>query len=115
MKTLILETAFYTQEYTETPTKTVISFTEEDIDRIKHLQTVAKTEDVTIRWDFREDEYLDDEDNSLDWRSDFSCIQIYSNGLLYYYAQNKWDSADQFETESFDLETINNSKHEAES
>ena len=115
MKTIVLETAFYTNEYTETPDKTVLSFTQEDIDRLQHLQAIAKKEDVSIRWDFREDEYLESDDTTCEWRSDFSCIQIYSSGLLYYFAQNKWDSADQFETESFDLETINNSKHEAES
>lgn len=110
MKTIILETSFNTQEYTDAPSKTVLSFTEEDINRIKHLQAIAKKEDVTIRWQFAEDKYLDDDGDELNWKSDSSCIQIYSNGSLYYFAQNKWDSADQFETESFDLETINNSE-----
>ena len=106
----MLETAFITQEYGEVPQKTVLSFTQEDIDRIQHLQAIAKQEDVSIRWDFKEDEYLESDDTVCEWRSDFSCIQIHSNGMLYYFAQNKWNSSDQFETEGFDLETINNSE-----
>lgn len=115
MKSITLETSFYTNEYTETPDKTVLSFTDEDLTRIEHLQQIAEKEDVTIRMDFVEDEYLDNDDQECDWRSDYSCIQIYANGSLYYFAQNKYDSSDQYETESFTLESLNTNCNEAKS
>lgn len=115
MKSIILETAFCTNDYTETPDKTVLSFTDEDLTRIEHLQQIAEKEDVTIRMDFSEDEYLDDDDKECEWRSDFSCIQIYGNGNLYYFAQNKYDSTDQFESEEFTLQSLTNSINETKS
>lgn len=115
MKSITLETAFYTNEYSETPYKTVLSFMDEDILRIRHLQQIAEKENVTIRMDFVEEQYLNEDEEECEWRSDFSCIQIYSNGSLYYYAQGKYDSADQFETEIFTLESLNTNCNETKS
>lgn len=114
MKTLKLTTAFYTQEFTETPEFTVLVFDEQTIERIKHLQLIAAKENVSIRMRFEADEYLDDDHLITEWKPGYSCIQIYPGGTLYYHSQNKYDSSDQYETEGFDIDRINNIQFETE-
>jgi hypothetical protein len=114
-----LNTAFSTNGYTESPSISVLLFTDEDLERIKHLQEIAdKENDVSIRWHFDNFEVYDDEMNPFEWKSDYSCIIIYGNtnidGGLYFYAQNKWDASDQYESECFTLDQIKQTTHESE-
>lgn len=109
--TIQLSTSFYTNEYAETPDRTYLTFSQAEIDRVQHLIDIAAKEDVTISMDFDADDFkqLGDTDEELkdsDFRVGYECLKIYPNGTIYYYAQNSYDSAIQFESESFTLNDI---------
>lgn len=111
VKTITVPIIFVTNEYADNPDSVTLSFTQAEIDRIKHLIDLAKAEDITIRMDVDADEL----DANGDWRIGYECITIYSTGTLYYYAQNSYDSRIQVESEGFTVDTLTITEHEKES
>jgi hypothetical protein len=50
-------------------------------------------------------EYFDDVNHEVDWRADVDKFIVYDNSV-YYYAQNKWHSGDQIESEEITIEEL---------
>jgi hypothetical protein len=112
-KFLLLPIVFNSNDHTEAPNHVRLEFTDKDIERINKLIDLAKEHSITIEMNFDceelfRDTYDDDEDKMevADWRCDVQYLKIYSSGHCYFYAQNKWDAADQIESECFTIANI---------
>ncbi len=112
-KFLLLPIVFNSNDYTEVPNHVRLEFTDKDIERINKLIDLAKEHSITIEMNFDceelfRDTYDDDEDKMevADWRCDVQYLKIYSSGHCYFYAQNKWDAADQIESDFFTVANI---------
>lgn len=107
MKTITLEKAFQTNEYSETPSYIKLTFTPEEIAKIqKHQEYVKENDDVIVCLDFMAELFEDEEmQEESEFRVGHSHLKIYYD-QMYYYAQSKWDSTDQFESEGFTIEQL---------
>lgn len=113
-KFLQLEITFNSNDHSESPNHVLLKFDEQDIERINKMTALAKEHEITIEMDFCceelfRDVYGDELENELessDWRCDVQYLKIYSNGWVYFYAQNKWDAGDQIESDCFTVQDI---------
>ena len=107
MENLVIEKgiAFYSQDYSDAMTiETLkINVTPTDVENIKKaMDFVNKNSFISsIHIDLNGHvEYLNDEGEEFDeWRVDVERFVVYSDSV-YYYAQNKWHSGDQIESEA---------------
>jgi len=113
MENLVLEKqiAFFSQDYSDAMSiETLkINITPTDIGNIRSAMAILKANPfmVSIHIDLNGHvEYLDDEGNEVeDWRTDVERFVVYSDSA-YYYAQNKWHSGDQIESEAIELDEL---------
>ena len=113
MKNLVLEKqiAFYSQDFSDAMSiETLrINITPTDIANIKEAMGIIKSNSFisSIHIDFNgEVEYLDGDENTVDnWKVDVEKFVVYDN-TVYYYAQNKWHSGDQIESEAIELSEL---------
>ena len=113
MENLVLEKgiAFFSTDYSDAmQIETLkIHITPTDIGNIRSAMGFIKANPfiVSINIDLNGYvEYLDDDGNEVgDWRIDVERFVVYSDSV-YYYAQNKWHSGDQIESESIDLDEL---------
>jgi hypothetical protein len=113
-KLLLLPIVFTTCDQTDTPNYARLEFTEKHISRIVKLTALAEEHNITIEMDFdfadllidTVDEDLNSKMEKTDWRCDVEYLKIYPNGYCYFYAQNKWNAADQIESDVFTVEHI---------
>lgn len=113
MENLVIEKgiAFFSQEYSEAmQIETLkINVTPTDVDNIKKAMELVKQNSfiTSINVDLNGHvEYLDDDNNEVeDWRVDVERFVVYSDSV-YYYAQNKWHSGDQIESEAIDCDEL---------
>lgn len=106
MENLVIEKgiAFRSEDYSDSGNIEVMKFTltPTDIANLKTAMELIKTNrfiaSINVSLDGVVD-YLDDEGNDVDdWRIDVDHFIVYDNSI-YYYAQNKWNSGDQIESE----------------
>lgn len=113
MENLVIEKqiAFYSMEYSDAMSieKLKINITPTDVANIKKAMELVKENSfiTSINVDLNGHvEYLDDENVEVEnWRVDVERFVVYSNSV-YYYAQNKWHSGDQIESEEIDCEEL---------
>lgn len=112
MKTISKEITFRSADFSASDciAKVSIDFTDSLLGDIKSCLSIME-DNKHIR-SITVDVYgihLDDEGNKTnEWRCDVEYLIIYSGGGVYYYAQNKWDAADQIESDCFTLEELFN-------
>jgi hypothetical protein len=107
MENLVIEKgiAFFSQDYSDAmQIETLkINVTPTDVENIKKAMEFVKNNDFisSIHIDLNGHvEYLNDEGEEFDeWRVDVERFVVYSDSV-YYYAQNKWHSGDQIESEA---------------
>ena len=113
METLVIEKgiAFYSQDFSDAMgIETLkINITPTDVVNIKKAMEFVKSNNfiTSINIDLNGHvEYLgDDGDEVEDWRVDVERFVIYSDSV-YYYAQNKWHSGDQIESEAINIDEL---------
>jgi hypothetical protein len=112
MENLVIEKgiAFFSQEFSDAMTIETLKIhvTPTDVDNIKKAMEFVKNNDFisSIHIDLNGGvEYLDDDNNEVDWRTDVERFVVYSDSV-YYYAQNKWHSGDQIESEAIDCDEL---------
>lgn len=113
MGNLVIEKqiAFYSQDYSDAMQIEVlkINVTPTDVDNIKKAMDFLKDNSfaTSVNVDLNGHcEYVDDEGNNVDeWRVDVERFVVYSDSV-YYYAQNKWHSGDQIESEAIDCDDL---------
>jgi hypothetical protein len=106
---------FNSNEYSETPQFVKLEFTPETLHRIATIQCLIKQynlysvhieiPDSFTLMDDCEKDGGEDLKNDL-WLSSVETFTIYENAF-YFYSQNKYDSADQIESEEISFEEIN--------
>ena len=114
MKNLVIEKgiAFYSMEYSDAMNidKLKINLTPTDIDNIKSAMELVKNNKFisSINVDLDGNvEYFDDDNNEVeDWKVDVERLIVYGNNSVYYYAQNKWNSGDQIESNCITLDDL---------
>ena len=95
------EIAFRTNEYSDNPNEVFITFTHAWVKQIHEVMQLVKTQKITSakitcpRYEY---------DNN-DWRDDGAELIIFG-GTIYFYAQSKYDSADQIESQEITLDEI---------
>lgn len=107
MENLVIEKeiAFFAQDYSDAmQIETLkINVTPTDVENIKKAMDLVKNDSniSSIHIDLNGYvEYLDDEGEEYeDWRADVERFVVYSDSV-YYYAQNKWHSGDQIESDA---------------
>jgi len=100
--------AFKTNEYSETPEVVKIEFTPETLHRIATIQSLVKQYDLFSAKIEVMDKFtlLDADGNeSQEWFTREGTFIIYIDSF-YFYAQSKWDSSDQIESEQITCEEI---------
>jgi hypothetical protein len=113
MENLVIEKeiAFRSMEYSDSmEIETLkIHVTPTDVANIKKAIELVKENDfiTSINVDLNGHvEYLDDENNEFEgWRIDTERFVVYSDSI-YYYAQNKWHSGDQIESDAITCEEL---------
>lgn len=109
MENLVIEKqiAFFAQDYSDAmQIETLkIHVTPTDVDNIKKAMEFVKNNDFisSIHIDLNGHvEYLDDDNKEFEeWITDVEGFVVYSDSV-YYYAQNKWHSGDQIESETIE-------------
>lgn len=112
MENLVLEKqiAFFSMEYSDAmQIETLkIHISQTDIGNIRSAMALLKAnpfmESINLSLNGNV-EYLDDDDNEVEWRTDVERFIVYHDAV-YYYAQNKWHSGDQIESESIELDEL---------
>ena len=107
MENLVIEKgiAFFSQEYSDAmQIETLkINVTPTDVENIKKAMDFVKNNSfvASVNVDLNGfAEYLNDDNNEVEeWRVDVERFVVYSDSV-YYYAQNKWHSGDQIESEA---------------
>lgn len=110
MENLVIkrEIAFYSQEYSDAMMIDTIQieFNSEDIENIKKAINILNENKFVISLRIPISSkviFLNEENNEYDvWRIGADEFIIYNN-CVYYYAQNKYDAGDQFESEAIEL------------
>ena len=113
MENLVIEKqiAFFSQDFSDAMTIETLKIhvTPTDVDNIKKAMEFVKKNSFisSIHIDLNGHvEYLDDDNNEVeDWRVDVERFVVYSDSV-YYYAQNKWHSGDQIESESIECDDL---------
>jgi len=113
MENLVIEKqiAFFSQDFSDAMSiETLkINVTPTDVANIKKaMEFVKKNSFITsINIDLNGHvEYLDDDGDEVeDWRVDVERFVVYSDSV-YYYAQNKWHSGDQIESEGIECDEL---------
>ena len=113
MENLVIEKqiAFFSQDFSDAMSiETLkINVTPTDVENIKKAMDFVKKNDFvsSIHIDLNGHvEYLDDDGDEVeDWRVDVERFVVYSNSV-YYYAQNKWHSGDQIESEAIKCDEL---------
>ena len=113
MENLVLEKgiAFFSTEYSDAMgIETLkIHVTPTDVANIKKAMELVKENDFisSINVDLNGHvEYLDDENDEFEgWKIDVERFVVYSDSI-YYYAQNKWHSGDQIESNAITCEEL---------
>lgn len=85
-----------------------LTFTDRDLDKVKKAMQVCKDNDfvVNVRIEFDNFDFLDDDGEEVtDWRVDVSQLIVYKDSC-YFYAQNKWDSGDQLESDEINISEL---------
>lgn len=107
--TITGQIAFRTQAETSYDIESVrINLCDEDIENIRLASKLVNENKFieNIRIAVNSDvDFIDDEDeiSTNDWRCDVMQFIVYGDAFIFY-AQNKWESADQIESEAFDIE-----------
>lgn len=104
-KLLFKEVAFRCDDSDSSQIDTIkLEFNETDLDKVKKAMQICKDFDfiVNVRVEFDSFAFLDEDEKEVDWRADVSQLIIYKDSI-YFYAQNKWDAADQIESSQIDL------------
>jgi predicted ester cyclase len=113
MENLVIEKgiAFFSQEYSDAmQIETLkINVTPTDVENIKKAMDFVKNNSfvASVNVDLNGfAEYLNDDNNEVEeWRVDVERFVVYSDSV-YYYAQNKWHSGDQIESEAIDCDDL---------
>ena len=113
MENLVIEKgiAFFSQDYSDAmEIETLkINVTPTDVENIKKAMEFVKNNSfvTSINVDLNGfAEYLNDDNNEVEeWRVDVERFVVYSDSV-YYYAQNKWHSGDQIESEAIDCDDL---------
>jgi len=113
MENLVLEKqiAFFSQDYSDAmQIETLkIHITPTDVENIRKAMELVKGNDFisSIHIDLNGHvEYLNDEGVEVEeWRVDVERFVVYSDSA-YYYAQNKWHSGDQIESDSIECDDL---------
>lgn len=107
MKTMIIPVGYSTDSFC-TPTHIKISFTPEDIKKIKRVMKIVKKEGLESAKIRFEADYFNDENctkENTEFRSDISNLIIFSH-CVYFYAQHKHDNSNQFESAELTIKEI---------
>lgn len=99
-KEFVVPVGFKTNDYGSAPSFVKIKLTPEDYAKIKVAQTAIIEYDFdSVRQDIAVADYFYDQDCEIpaDWHSDYNCLVVWRE-RVYYYAQSKYDCADQIET-----------------
>ncbi len=113
MENLVLEKgiAFFSTDYSDAmQIETLkIHVTPTDVENIRKAMQIIKANkfisSINVELNGHA-EYLDDDGNEVeDWRVDVERFVVY-DGTAYYYAQNKWHSGDQIESEGIELDEL---------
>jgi hypothetical protein len=104
MTSITLPIIWSSNEYIKTPEQLTVDFTPEDVQKIELYIDMAQTFNITISMDICVSVDYDD----LDFVPEVECIKIYPCGSLYYYAQSKYNAADQIESKGFCLADLKN-------
>ena len=113
VKKFELEIAFRSWDYSENfeIDRVVLELSDKDVENIKQAQEFIKSNDsihsvridvdgsVVYESETDEDGVFEENDG---WRTDFHTLVVYDNSI-YYYAQSKWHSGDQMESEGFSI------------
>jgi hypothetical protein len=113
MENLVLEKgiAFFAQDYSDAMSiETLkINITPTDVENIRKAMEIIKANKFISSINVELNghvEYLDDDNKEVeDWRVDVERFVVYSNSV-YYYAQNKWHSGDQIESEAIETSEL---------
>lgn len=113
MENLVIEKgiAFFSQDYSDAmEIETLkINVTPTDVENIKKAMEFVKNNSfvTSVNVDLNGfAEYLNDDNNEVEeWRVDVERFVVYSDSV-YYYAQNKWHSGDQIESEAIDCDDL---------
>lgn len=113
MENLVIEKgiAFFSKDYSDAMTiETLkINVTPTDVENIKKAMEFVKNNSfvTSVNVDLNGfAEYLNDDNNEVEeWRVDVERFVVYSDSV-YYYAQNKWHSGDQIESEAIDCDDL---------
>lgn len=113
MENLVIEKqiAFFSQDFSDAMSiETLkINVTPTDVANIKKAMDFVKKNDFvsSIHVDLNGHvDYLDEDGDEVEnWRVDVERFVVYSNSV-YYYAQNKWHSGDQIESEAIECDEL---------
>ena len=113
MKNLVIEKgiAFFAQDFSDAMSidKLKINLTPTDIDNIKNAMELVKNNKFinSINVDLNGHvEYLNENGGEFEnWIIDVERLVVYNNSV-YYYAQNKWHSGDQIESDCITLDDL---------
>lgn len=113
MENLVIEKgiAFFAQDYSDAMQieKLKINITPTDVENIRKAMEVIKSNGFisSIHIDLNGHvDYLDDDNNEVEgWRVDVEKFIVYGDSV-YYYAQNKWHSGDQIESEAIEASEL---------
>jgi hypothetical protein len=113
MENLVIEKgiAFFAQDFSDAMSidKLKINLTPTDVDNIKNAMELVNNNKFINSINIDLDgsvEYLNDDDEDIEsWKIDVERLVVYNNSV-YYYAQNKWDSGDQIESDCITLDDL---------
>lgn len=109
-KTFKLEVGFTTEYFPENIEAIVLELTEEDIEKIlKHKKYLEENPDLFKVVGDACATYMADDEEESNFRYDGAELFIFKRAV-YVYAQSKYDSGTQIESESLSIETIVNTK-----
>lgn len=98
-----LKLQWTSSEILEDPHTLELNLTEEIIGKIRKYKNLAKEEFVSVNMPFYDYKFFNEEGGKFEeWRADVSYLKISEFGVVFY-AQNKWDSSHQIETEYINL------------
>jgi hypothetical protein len=113
MENLVIEKgiAFFAQDFSDAMSidKLKINLTPTDVDNIKNAMELVNNNKFINSINIDLDgsvEYLNDDDEDIEsWKIDVERLVVYNNSV-YYYAQNKWHSGDQIESDCITLDDL---------
>lgn len=98
-----LELQWTSSEFLEDPHTVELNLTEAILGNIRKYQKIAEEECVSVNMPFYDYKFFNEEGGRFEeWIADVSYFKISEFGVVFY-AQNKWDSSHQIETEYVNL------------